>query len=91
MIRRLAFELLLFLVPFAVYGAYWRLMAADEKEPARKHPWTFLFASGLVLVTASFIVLGLVEGSSIHGVYVPPQLVKGEVVPGHVQPAGAAQ
>jgi hypothetical protein len=88
MIRRLAFEVLLFLAPFALYGAYWRLMAQDRKTPSHKHPWTLLFASGLLLVTASFVVLGLVEGDTIKGVYVPPHLENGAVIAGHVETRG---
>ena len=88
MIRRFLYEALLFLLPFALYAAYLRLAKQDESEAQRKHPWTFLFASGLVLVAASFLIWGITEGSGEQGVYVPPHVEDGRVVPGHVE-AGA--
>ena len=85
MIRRFLFEALLFLLPFALYGIYWRLSKQDESTPTRAHPWTVLFASGLALVAASFIIWGVTEGSGQQGVYVPPHVENGRVVPGRVE------
>ena len=87
MIRRFLYELLLFLLPFALYAAYLRVSKGEEVGPARSHPWTMLFISGLVLVAASFLILGLVEGAGQRGTYVPPHVEDGRVVPGHVEPA----
>ncbi len=86
MIRRIAFEILLFLVPFALYGAYLRLSKREETEFKAAHPWTVLFASGLALVAASFLIWGITEGAGQQGVYVPPHVENGRVVPGHVDP-----
>ena len=86
MIRRFLYEALLFLLPFALYAVYLRLAERDQNETTRKHPWTFLFASGLVLVAASFVIWGVTEGSGQQGVYVPPHVENGRVVPGHVDP-----
>jgi hypothetical protein len=86
MIRRIFYELLLFLLPFALYGAYWRLAKRDETAPSHAHPWTVLFASGLVLVAASFVVWGITEGAGEQGIYVAPHVENGRVVPGHVEP-----
>jgi hypothetical protein len=85
MIRRALFEILLFLLPFALYGAYWRLSTREESTPAPRHPWTILFASGLVLVAASFLVWGITEGAGQQGRYVPPHVVDGRIVPGHFE------
>ena len=84
MIRRFLYEALLFLLPFALYAVYLRLAERDQSASVRKHPWTFLFASGLVLVAASFVIWGVTEGSGQQGVYVPPHVENGRVVPGHV-------
>lgn len=89
MIRRIAFEVLLFLLPFALYGFYWRLSKREEVQPKPDHPWTVLFASGLALVAASFLIWGITEGSGQQGVYVPPHVENGRVVPGHVEPGPA--
>jgi len=86
MISRIFFDLLLFLLPFALYGAYQRLRRHDEETPAKQHPWTALFVSGLVLVAASFVFWGLVEDANQRGVYVPPHLEDGRLVPGRVIP-----
>ena len=89
MIRRLFFEALLFMLPFALYAVYLRLVKEDEAAPKRAHPWTILFVSGLVLVAASFVIWGLEDGAGQRGTYVPPHVVNGQVVPGEVVPAGA--
>jgi len=89
MIRRIAFELLLFLLPFALYAAYLRLAKRDESAPARTHPWTMLFASGLALVVLSFLIWGIEEGASEKGVYVAPHVENGRVVPGHIEPSSS--
>ena len=88
MIRRFLFELVLFLLPFALYAAYLKLSKYDSENPAHPHPWTILFVSGLVLVAASFVIWGVTEGSGQQGVYVPPHLENGQVVPGRVDPGG---
>jgi Family of unknown function (DUF6111) len=86
MIRRFAFELLLFLLPFALYAAYLRLSKYDAEKPPHPHPWTALFAAGLAIVAASFVVWGVTEGSGRQGIYVPPHVENGRVVPGRVDP-----
>jgi hypothetical protein len=86
MIRRIAFEILLFLLPFALYAGYWKLAKRDEAERTQSHPWTTLFASGLVLVALSFLIWGITEGAGEQGVYIAPHVENGRVVPGHVEP-----
>jgi len=89
MIRRIAFEILLFLLPFALYGLYLRLSKQEESLSKPEHPWTVLFASGLGLVAASFLIWGITEGAGQQGVYVAPHVENGRVVPGHVEPGSA--
>jgi len=86
MIARISFDLLLFLLPFALYAVYLRLRRHDEETPTRQHPWTALFISGLVLVAASFVFWGVFENANQRGVYVPPHLEDGRLVPGRVVP-----
>jgi hypothetical protein len=86
MISRVFFDLLLFLLPFALYAAYLRLREHDEDRTAKQHPWTALFVSGLLLVAASFVLWGLVENANQRGVYVPPHLEDGRLIPGRVIP-----
>jgi hypothetical protein len=84
MIRRALYEVLLFLLPFALYAIYLRLRRDEEVSQVRTHPWTLLFVSGLVLVAASLAILGLTEGAGQRGVYVPAKVENGQVTPGHV-------
>jgi len=90
MIRRLLIDLFLFLLPFALYGLYWRFIGkAAAKDEAKAHPWILLTASGLVLVILSFVWWALTEGASPEGVYVPAHVEDGVVVPGQFVPAPA--
>ena len=87
MMRRVLFETLLFLLPFGLYALYWRLSQMKEGQaPSHAHPWTILFASGLGLVIVSFLFWGITEGAGEKGVYVPPHLEDGVIVPGRVEP-----
>jgi hypothetical protein len=90
MIRRALFELLLFLLPFALYAVYLKLAKEEpaETKSVRAHPWTVLFVSGLLLVAASFLIWGIQDGAGQQGVYVPPHVEDGRVVPGQVVPDG---
>jgi hypothetical protein len=86
MIRRFAFDILLFLLPFALYGLYWRLSPSPNGRTAT-HPWSYLVISGLVLVAVSFVFWGVTQGSGQLGIYIPAHLENGHVIPGHVEGA----
>jgi len=88
MTRIILERLLLFAVPFALYGVYLALMQMrPPPATARSTPWTLLFIAGLSLFALSFIVWGITEGEPTTGLYVAPHVVNGKVVPGYVQPA----
>ena len=89
MIGRLFFDALLFLLPFALYALFLKLEQRDAEAPKRAYPFTWLFAAGLALVALSFLIWGLSEGAGRQGVYVPPHVEDGRVVPGRVDPEGA--
>ena len=76
-------RLSLFFVPFVLYFGFLVLSRRLPRE--ERMPWTVLVISGLALVAASFIWLGLTEGESVQGVYVAPHVVNGKIVPGHVE------
>lgn len=86
MIRIILTRLALFLLPFALYGLYLFLLRWRPDIARPQTPWTGLFIAGLSLVVMSFVVLGLTEGESIEGVYIPPHVENGKIVPGHVEP-----
>ncbi len=88
MTREILERLLLFAVPFLLYGAYLLLLRLRPQAPTdRSHPWTLLFIAGLSLFALSFLVWGLTAGEPTTGTYVAPHMVNGKIVPGYVEPA----
>ena len=87
MIRALIERLLLFAVPFLVYGGYLLLMRFRPSTPEHRHPWTLLFIAGLTLFALSFLLWRFTDGEPTTGVYVAPHVVNGQVIPGYVKPA----
>jgi len=85
-IREILLRVLLFAIPFALYGLYLFLTRRRLGANAPDTPWFWLIVSGLLLVIASFVYVGLTEGDGTQGQYVPPHEVNGKVVPGHVEP-----
>ena len=88
MTRVILERLLLFAIPFVLYGFYLLLL---QMRPApstvRATPWTPLLIAGLSLFALSFVIWGLTEGEPTNGRYIAPHMVNGQVVPGYVQPA----
>jgi hypothetical protein len=81
-------RLLLFVVPFLLYGAYLLLLKMRPPTATSQNtPWTMLFIAGLSLFALSFLIWGITEGEPTTGRYVAPHVVNGQVVPGYVQPA----
>ncbi|MCW5751504.1 MAG: hypothetical protein KIT81_10200 [Alphaproteobacteria bacterium] len=77
---RYLLQALLFLVPFIVYFGYLLLLRRGEERGWNTAPWTWLAVSGLLLVAASFLVLGLTDDSR-PGQYVPPRYIDGKLLP----------
>jgi hypothetical protein len=86
MTSRVIFVVFLFLLPFALYALYLRFRGQDESAPTIGHPWTELIIAGLVLVAGSFVLWGVFDDANQRGVYVPPHLEDGRLVPGRVIP-----
>ena len=91
MIRTIGIRLLLFALPFALYGLYLMLLQARSLAPSRQTPWTSLFITGLSLFAASFLLWGITEGDRESGLYVAPHVVNGKIVPGHIEQTPKAQ
>ncbi len=77
----------LLVLPLAVYLLYIRFVRRHQAvEPAwRETPWLWLMVAGLVLLTLSFLTLGLVGGDPPGGTYVPAHVEDGKLVPGQVR------
>ena len=49
-------------------------------------PWIWLDGAGAVLLAVVLFVVTVHFGAPQQGVYVPPHLEDGQIVPGHIQP-----
>lgn len=86
MARIALLEILVFLLPFALWAA-WRLLATRAGALLASTPWFALVVAGLVLVCLSLVLLVLVEpGEPPGATYLPPRLEDGRLVPGEFRP-----
>ena len=49
-------------------------------------PWLWLAGGGVLLLAGALIVVITGFGTAQHGVYVPPHVENGVIVPGHIDP-----
>ncbi len=87
MIRVLLVRVLIFLLPFALYAVYAKLVLRRrvlDIETWRAAPMVTLVAIGFALVAASLFALALTSGSDPEGRYVPAHMEDGELVPGRI-------
>jgi len=84
---RVALTILLPLIaPTAIYLLW--LYAAGRAGASAKLPWTWLIVGGLAAAALALLVVGIDTGGESPGVYVPPHVEGGTVVPGQVVPPG---
>ena len=82
MAPRILFQLVLFLLPFILFGVY-RLAITEAEQEGRK-PWPIrvLFGVGLALAVGSWIVFIILDRGGREECYRPTQMVDGVLVPG---------
>ena len=87
MIRPLATELVLFLTPFALYGAYlWATRAGVlDVSSWRLQTLMWLTISALGLMIVSFLFIAEFSGAPPRSAYVPAHMENGRLVPGAQQ------
>lgn len=82
--------LLPLLLPTMIYVA-WLYTARPGQyaapTPWRALPWPWLVAAGLGLMALMLYGMGARLGGEPEGTYVPPHVVDGRVVPGHIVPS----
>jgi hypothetical protein len=88
MIRPVATELLLFLVPFALYALY--LWATKRGGVLDRANWPlthvlWLLIAAFALVIGSFIVLAQWGGAPPGSTYIPAHMEDGKFVPGQTK------
>jgi Family of unknown function (DUF6111) len=84
MIRPAFTEILVFLIPFAVYAAF---LLATRSGLMLQSSWPLhvlvrLAIGALLLVVASLVLLAQFSGSPPNSTYVPAHIVNGKLVPG---------
>jgi hypothetical protein len=87
MIRPVATEIALFLLPFALYAIYLAATRADVLHP---DTWSlaalgWLTIAALALMLGSFIVLAHFSGDAPNSQYIPAHIEDGKLVPGHAK------
>jgi Family of unknown function (DUF6111) len=88
MIRIVAENILLFLLPTIVYVAFVYMTRVEKPGAARvldDAPLIWLFIAGVVLVVAMLATFGTIPGGKPGQVYVPPALKNGHIEPGHLE------
>ena len=84
MIRPLATEIVLFLMPFVLYGVFlWATKAGvmhPDSWPISRIAW--LLIAALILMVGSFIYFANYSGAPPGSVYVPAHMDNGTFVPG---------
>lgn len=79
MLRIAVINLILFLVPFALY-LLWTTVRGKRSDT----PFYWLLGSGIALVLIAMVSLAQFETGGSTGQYEPPRVVDGQIVPGRV-------
>jgi len=87
MIRIVAENIFLFLLPTIVYVAY-VYMTREEKPAALRvlddAPLIWLFVAGAAVVIITLASFGTISGGKPGQVYTPPSFKDGRIEPGHI-------
>ncbi len=82
MLRNLIDEVLLFLIPFAIFAGWLILTKRNPLDFEHWSGWKFgLTAAGILLGIASIIYAGT-QSETHTGAYSPPHMENGQLVPG---------
>ena len=87
MIRIVAENIALFLLPTIVYIAFIYLTREDKPGASSildDAPLIWLFIAGAILVVVTLATFGSVTGGKPGQVYTPPALKDGRIEPGHL-------
>jgi hypothetical protein len=77
------------LLPTGLYLLWACVFAAPREKgaSARTIPWVWLAGAGVVLLAAVLFGMTVGFGTAQQGVYVAPEWLNGQIVPGHIAPA----
>ena len=87
MIRLVAIQIGLFLLPFLAYAVVLvlRRRAISAGLFREEAPTARLALIGFALVILAFVGLAVFDGGSATGTYVPDRFENGRLVPGHIE------
>lgn len=88
MIRAVIENILLFLLPAAIYVVYVMLIrrsGAGGTTVLADAPLIWLFVAGAVLVVGTLVFYGSTSGGKPGQVYTPPRMKDGRIEPGHMR------
>jgi len=91
MLRELLTLVVPLVLPTVLYLVWLRAMRWVEGTGAvswRALPWVWLAATGAALTALVLFVVTVHFGTATPGVYVPPKVEDGRIVPGHIEPQG---
>ena len=77
------------ILPTAIYLIWLHTRRWPEASGAvawHKLPWAWLALTGLALTVIVLVVVTVGFGTTTAGVYVPPHIENGRIVPGHIAP-----
>ncbi|MEH6404547.1 MAG: DUF6111 family protein [Sneathiella sp.] len=88
MIRGFLFHLIPLLIPFVVYAIYlYFAQKAGSDKTWQGKSIAISTLIGLILMAMSMVVLGLFNGDSIEGTYVPPRFENGKLIGAEIIPS----
>ncbi len=88
MIRVVIENIVLFLLPTALYILYVLVMRSQSDEDAKPiddAPLMWLFIAGAALVIGTLLIFGSTEGGKPGQTYTPPVYKDGQIEPGKVE------
>ena len=77
------------LVPTAIYLLWMGIVGTMQEGSTISWaalPWIWLAGAGVALLVIVLLVVTVHFGAPQEGVYVPPRLEDGQIVPGHIEP-----
>ena len=90
MLRELLTLVVPLLLPTLLYLLWLRAARWSEVGGAvawQKLPWVWLAVTGVALTALVLFVVTVGFGTATPGIYVPPRVENGWIVPGHIEPA----
>ena len=89
MLREILTLVVPLVLPTVVYLLWVRAVRSSETEGVmawQRLPWVWLAVSGVALAGLVLFVVTVHYGTAIPGIYVPPRMENGRIVPDHIEP-----